>query len=135
MQRRWSIARKRRRKASTRPLHGGTTFDASSRTVYNRLVEFEHGKTTISPGLAESWTISDDGMEYTFKLRPGVKFQTTDYFTPTRDLNADDVIFSFERQWKKDKPVVQIRPGHRLGIFRRHGLPGPAQVGRRRSTT
>ena len=53
---------------------------------------------TIEPGLAESWEISDDGLEYTFKLRPGVKFQTTDFFTPTRDLNADDVIFSFERQ-------------------------------------
>ena len=43
-------------------------------------------------------TISDDGLDYTFKLRPGVKFQTTDFFTPTRDFNADDVIFSFERQ-------------------------------------
>ena len=32
-----------------------------------------------------------------------MKFQTTDYFTPTRDLNADDVVFSFERQFKKDK--------------------------------
>ncbi len=83
---------------------GGQTFDASSRTVYNRLVEFKHGGTEVEPGLAESWTVSDDGKEYTFKLRKGVKFQTTDYFTPTRDLNADDVIFSFERQLKKDNP-------------------------------
>jgi len=82
----------------------GTTFDASSRTVYNRLVEFKHGSTEIEPGLAESWTISDDGKEYTFKLRQGVKFQTTDFFTPTRDFNADDVVFSFERQLKSDNP-------------------------------
>ena len=82
----------------------GTTFDASSRTVYNRLVEFKHGSTEIEPGLAESWTISDDGTVYTFKLRPGVKFQTTDFFTPSRDFNADDVIFSFERQLKADNP-------------------------------
>ena len=34
---------------------GGQTFDASSRTVYNRLVEFKHGWTEIEPGLAESW--------------------------------------------------------------------------------
>ena len=54
----------------------GTTFNASSRPVYNRLVEFERGTTNIIPGLAESWTISDDGLEYTFKLRPGVKFQS-----------------------------------------------------------
>jgi len=83
---------------------GGQTFDASSRTVYNRLVEFKHGGTEIEPGLAESWTISPDGKEYTFKLRPGVKFQTTDFFTPTRDLTADDVIFSFNRQLKSDNP-------------------------------
>ena len=82
----------------------GTTFDAASRTVYNRLVEFKHGSTEIEPGLAESWTVSDDGKEYTFKLRKGVKFQTTDFFTPTRDMNADDVIFSFERQLKADNP-------------------------------
>lgn len=76
----------------------GTTFDASSGTVYNRLVEFERGTTNIVPALAESWEVSDDGLEYTFKLRSGVKFHTTDFFTPTRELNADDVLYSFERQ-------------------------------------
>ncbi len=85
-------ARKRRRRTSTRArTTGGNDFDASSRTVYSRLVEFKHGGTELEPGLAESWEISDDGLNYTFHLRPGVKFQTTDYFTPTRDLNADDV--------------------------------------------
>ncbi len=80
----------------------GTTFDASSKPVYNRLVEFERGSTNVIPGLAESWEISDDGTEYTFHLRKGVKFHTTDFFTPTRDFNADDVIFSFERQLAKE---------------------------------
>ena len=82
----------------------GTTFDAAGRTVYNRLVEFKHGSTEIEPGLATSWDISDDGTEYTFHLRPDVEFQTTDFFTPTRTLNADDVVFSFERQLKADNP-------------------------------
>lgn len=41
----------------------GTTFDASSRAVYNRLVEFELGTTNLGPALAESWTVSDDGLE------------------------------------------------------------------------
>ena len=89
----------------------GTTFDAASRPIYNRLVEFEKGKTSTIPGLAESWEVSDDGLEYTFKLRPGVKFHTTDFFTPTRDFNADDVIFSFERQYKTDNPWNQYTPG------------------------
>ncbi len=82
----------------------GTTFDAASRTVYNRLVEFKHGSTEVEPGLAEKWEISDDGTVYTFHLRPNVKFQTTDFFTPTRTMNADDVIFSFERQIREDNP-------------------------------
>ncbi len=82
----------------------GTTFDAASRTVYNRLVEFKHGSTEVEPGLAESWDLSADGTVYTFHLRPGVKFQTTDFFKPTRDFNADDVIFSFDRQLKADSP-------------------------------
>ena len=68
----------------------GTTFDASSRAVYNRLVEFKHGSTEIEPGLAESWEVSEDGTEYTFKLRPDVKFQTTDFFTPTRTRTNSD---------------------------------------------
>ena len=42
----------------------GTTFDASSRQIYNRLVEFELGTTNVVPGLAESWSVSDDGVLY-----------------------------------------------------------------------
>ncbi|MDP3895629.1 MAG: ABC transporter substrate-binding protein [Mesorhizobium sp.] len=101
----------------------GTTFDASSRPVYNRLLEFAPGTTTADAGLAESWTISDDGLEYTFKLRPGVKFQTTDFFTPTRDMNADDVIFSFERQIKADNPYNQYVAGAAWEYAAGMGLP------------
>ncbi|HET7409152.1 MAG TPA: ABC transporter substrate-binding protein [Paracoccaceae bacterium] len=82
----------------------GTTFDASSRTIFNGLTEFELGTTNIVPGLAESWEVSEDGTVYTFKLRPGVKFHTTEYFTPTREFNADDVVFSFQRQLNDDHP-------------------------------
>ena len=89
----------------------GTTFDASSRAIYNRLVEFERGTTTIGPALAESWECSDDGLEYTFNLRKDVKFHTTDYFTPSRNLNADDVVFSFARQLKKDHAWNQYTAG------------------------
>ena len=89
----------------------GTTFDASSRQIYNRLVEFERGTTTIVPALAESWDVSDDGLAYTFRLRKGVKFQTTKGFTPTRDFNADDVLYSFNRQLKKDHPYYTVSGG------------------------
>jgi dipeptide transport system substrate-binding protein len=101
----------------------GTTFDASSRTAYNRLVEFEHGKTTLAPGLAESWEISPDGLNYTFHLRKGVKFQTTDYFTPTRDLTADDVVFSFMRQLDKNNPWYSYTNGISYDYFVSMSLP------------
>ncbi len=101
----------------------GTTFDAAAHTVYSRLLEFKKGTTETEPGLAESWTISDDGLEYTFKLRPGVKFQTTEYFTPTRELNADDVVFSIERQWKSDHPWHGYVTGGSWEYFAGMGLP------------
>jgi dipeptide transport system substrate-binding protein len=101
----------------------GTTFDASAHTVYSRLLEFTKGTTETEPGLAESWTISDDGLEYTFKLRPGVKFQTTEFFTPTRELNADDVIFSLERQWKSDHPWHGYVTGGSWEYFAGMGMP------------
>ena len=89
----------------------GTTFDASSRQVFNRLVEFERGTTQIVPALAESWTVSEDGLEYTFKLRQGVKFHSIKNFTPSRDFNADDVIYSFERQRDPDHPYHNVSGG------------------------
>jgi oligopeptide transport system substrate-binding protein len=46
---------------------------------------------TAAPALAESWTISDDGTIYTFKLREGLKF------SDGNDLTAEDVKWSFER--------------------------------------
>jgi dipeptide transport system substrate-binding protein len=88
----------------------GTSFDAV-RPVVNRLVEFERGTTNVVPGLAESWTVSDDGKTYTFKLRKGVKFHTTSKFKPTRDFNADDVLFTFNRMWKDDHPYHKVSGG------------------------
>ena len=102
---------------------GGNTFDASAHPVYNRLLEFKKGTTETEASLAESWTISDDGLVYTFKLRPGVKFQTTEFFTPTREMNADDVIFSFERQWKADNPWNKYVEGASWEYFSGMGLP------------
>jgi len=89
----------------------GTTFDASSRHIFNKLVEFERGTTSIVPALAESWEVSDDGLEYTFHLREGVAWQSSDDFTPTRDFNADDVVFSFMRQWDPDHPYHNVSGG------------------------
>jgi ABC-type transport system substrate-binding protein len=57
--------------------------------VYDCLVLYDLGATTIRPGLAESWDISEDGLTYTFHLREGVKFHDGDPF------NADAVVAWF----------------------------------------
>ncbi len=93
----------------------GTTFDAVSVPMFNRLVEFELGSTNIVPGLAESWTVAPDGRSYTFKLRPGVKFHSSPKFTPTRDFNADDVLFSYNRM--ADPSIPKTTPGATYGYF------------------
>ncbi|KQQ64929.1 peptide ABC transporter substrate-binding protein [Pseudomonas sp. Leaf127] len=82
--------------------------DASAETVLERLVAFTPGTADPVPGLAERWDISDDGRVYTFHLRRGVKFQTTPDFTPSREMNADDVLWSFQRQ------LDPAHPWHRL---------------------
>jgi len=90
----------------------GTTFDASSSPIYNRLIEFKSGTTEIEPGLAEKWDISDDGKTYTFHLRTDVKWQSSKDFKPTRGFNADDVLFSFQRQLDLNHPYHKVSGGN-----------------------
>ncbi|MCP6559390.1 ABC transporter substrate-binding protein, partial [Klebsiella pneumoniae] len=79
--------------------------------IYNRLVEFKTGTTEVIPGLAEKWEVSEDGKTYTFHLRQGVKWQDNKDFKPTRDLNADDVVFSFDRQKNAHNPYHKVSGG------------------------
>ena len=58
--------------------------------LYDPLVDYTTDLERI-PGLAESWTILDDGVTWEFKLRQGVKFSNGN------DFNADDVVFTLER--------------------------------------
>ena len=80
--------------------------------IYDGLVSVKAGSSEIEPALAESWTVSDDARTYTFKLRQGVKWQSNDKFTPTREFNADDVMFTFERMMKPDHPYAKVNGGN-----------------------
>jgi dipeptide transport system substrate-binding protein len=99
----------------------GTSLDAA-RPVYNQLVEFERGSTTVIPGLAEKWAISADGKEIVFNLRKGVKFHGRGDFKPGRDFNADDVLWSFNRMWKADHPYAKVSGGA-YDYFNDMGMP------------
>src|SRR2546430_1754315 len=80
--------------------------DLNSNRVGRRIVEtlatFPDESTQIVPGLAESWTVSKDGLRYTFKLRKGISFHDG---TP---LNAEAVKFSIERQINAEHPFNKL---------------------------
>jgi peptide/nickel transport system substrate-binding protein len=72
------------------------------RRIVETLVTFPDESTQVVSGLAESWTISKDGLQYTFKLRSGIKFHDG---TP---LNAEAVKFSIERQINPNHPASKL---------------------------
>ncbi|MBA8908309.1 peptide/nickel transport system substrate-binding protein [Aminobacter ciceronei] len=93
----------------------GEAFELSaaevSANIYDLLVRSDLADTSKFKGdLAESWTISDDRLTYTFKLKPDLKFASGNPVT------AEDVAWSFERLVKLDKSPAFI-----LGQF---GLNG-----------
>ena len=73
--------------------------------IYEGLVKYKSGSTDVEPSLAEKWDISPDGMQYTFHLKPGVKFHDGS------PLNAAAVAFSFDRSINKDNPLYQDAQG------------------------
>src|SRR5213080_1638620 len=72
------------------------------RRVVETLVTFPDESTQVVPGLAESWTVSKDGLRYTFKLRRGVAFHDGSPF------NAEAVKFSIERQINPEHPFNKL---------------------------
>ncbi|MFT4927916.1 MAG: cationic peptide transport system substrate-binding protein [Phenylobacterium sp.] len=90
----------------------GTTLDALSNTLYNVLLSSDPDTQSFVPELATSWQVSEDGLTYIFNLRKNVAFHNTEYFTPTRLFNADDVLFSFNRTLDPNHPYHDINGGN-----------------------
>ena len=72
--------------------------------MYDGLVRYKSGTLEVEPALATSWTISEDGTEYTFKLRDGVKFHDG------TDFDAADVEFNFDRMLDEKHPYHHTGP-------------------------
>ncbi len=71
--------------------------------TYDLLVRLDINDTTnVVGGIAESWTVSDDGLTYTFKLKPDLKFASGNPIT------ADDAAWSVERAVKLNKSPAFI---------------------------
>lgn len=82
----------------------GLIVDTLAAQIYDRLLDVDPYTYRLVPEIAESWEVLDNGATYRFHLRSGVPFQKTSWFQPTRALNADDVVFTFERIFNRNHP-------------------------------
>ena len=60
------------------------------RNVFEGLLDYDYNTLEFKPMLAESYEVSEDGLEYTFRLRDDV------HFSDGVPITADDVIFTYE---------------------------------------
>lgn len=98
--------------ADIRSTDPGVNRDSNTDTVVLHLVEGLVGLREgglVGPMLAESWEVSDDGTEYSFALREGVKFHNG------ATLTAEDVVWTWERYLN---PELEYRCGE---VFREGG--------------
>jgi peptide/nickel transport system substrate-binding protein len=70
-----------------------------TRQIFETLVEYEPGSLRIVPKLAESWSVSSDGLVWTFVMRRGVKFHDG------TDLDAAAVVLNLDRAQKSAHPL------------------------------
>jgi len=79
------------------------------KSIFDGLMDYEPGTTKLTPDLAESYSISDDGQTYTFKLRDGIKFHNG------RAVTSADVKYSLERAVN---PATQSPGGSYFGAIK-----------------
>src|ERR1044071_2789108 len=79
------------------------------KSIFDGLMDYKPGTTELEPDLAESYTVSDDGLTYSFKLRDGVKFHNG------RAMTSADVKYSFERAVS---PATQSPGGGYFGMIK-----------------
>ncbi len=89
----------------------GITAETLSPQIFDTLLKLDSDTFKPTPHIATKWTVNKEGTEYTFDLNPDIPFQTTPWFTPSRRLNADDVVFSFRRMIDSTHPFHYVGGG------------------------
>ncbi|MDX4944096.1 ABC transporter substrate-binding protein SapA [Providencia manganoxydans] len=89
----------------------GLIVDPLAAQIYDRLLDVDPFTYQLIPEVASHWKVLDNGATYRLTLRKDVKFQETPWFTPTRNMNADDVVFSFSRMFEVHHPYHYINGG------------------------
>lgn len=85
-------------------LHTNDPETLLNRSIYDYLVEVLPD-STVGPNLATDWTISDDGLTYTFTLREGVQFHDGSAFS------SADVVYTFNRLKEVGSPALNLMGG------------------------
>ena len=83
--------------------------------TYDRLVRVDlKDPSKFNGDVAQSWTVSPDGLTFTFKIRPGLKFHSGN------PLTADDVAWSIQRTALLDKGAAAVLAG--IGLTKANAL-------------
>jgi len=100
--------------------HVATAFSSFRviENIYEGLLRYDQDMK-LQPCLAESWTVSPDGTEYLFRLRPGVKFHDGS------GLTAEDVKYSLERILS---PKTKSPQASRLAVIKEITVVNPLEV-------
>ena len=91
--------------------NSGLVVDTLAAQLYDRLLDVDPYTYRLVPELAARWEVLDNGATYRFHLRQNVAFQKTRWFTPSRQMNADDVVFSFGRMFNRQHPWHNVNGG------------------------
>lgn len=92
-------------------VESGITAESLSPQIYDSLLTLDPISQKPVANLAIAWSVAKEGTEYLFALREDVEFQTTAWFTPTRTLDATDVVFSFQRIIDPNHPYHHVGNG------------------------
>ncbi len=86
-----------------------TSSTQVQRLVYDSLTRYRETDNTPGPGLAESWTTSADGLEWTYRIRSGVSF------SDGQPLTARDIAFTYDLMMRD--PAARKANGHAVVNF------------------